>query len=255
MSEQDKKEPKPQKCDSTFFGFNKEEADRVFGKWDEPFVELQDCKLYEDDLEVPDVNKIRKEAEATGDALREFYKEEKWWDEKQGVVHCETANHPAFPGTRQCNGMPDLDQVREKKSIESVKENYDLRVLSGIPKKGVKKDRFAPGVGGQLLPWTMDGNNMSHLRQTWIEAKKDNSLHSSGLPVYLQNIVEGDVDVFDVEVNNYCKLAGLKYRVGKEDLLNESLKLSSCRDFCAELLDRIDLLVENYNQRGVDNTI
>lgn len=151
--------------------------------------------------------------------------------------------------------MPDLTEARKKRHDtfhnRFVEENAtdEAVILSGVRVKAKKKNREEKERPPNF-PWLKAGNNVSALQATWLKMKDDNSLHSSGLPIYLQNIVTGETDVFDVEVNNYCKMAGLKYKTEKEDLLVEAAAL---KELCYEVMNRVDQLVENYNQRGVDN--
>jgi hypothetical protein len=213
--------------------YEAEEANRIFGIWEEPFVEDEKLLWRDvmDEVKMPDLHEARKERKPI----------------------------PLDDGLKQAE-MPDLSEVRKKnKDVPEYRvptdDDFldseaarDMRCLSGVKCKIDKKKRKEEK--NTYFPWTLEGNNVSALRSGWLRMKELGKLNESGLPIYLQNIVEGAIDSFDVEVNNFCKLAGLKYKTEKEDLLVEAAGLKS---LCSEVMKRVDLLVENYNQRGVRN--
>ncbi len=215
--------------------FRREEADKIFGEWDDPFVEDNRLLWSEkmEQAEMPNLHEIRKE------------RQEVPLDD-----NLEQAAMPDLSKVRKENKTPPELQYRTQ-DCDFMDNEFanELRTLSGVKCKATKKKRREER-SGMRYPWTLEGNSHSALRATWSNMKKAGEVYHSGLPIYLQNIVEGEIDTFDVEVNNFCKIAGLKYRTEKEDLLVEAAALKS---LCSEIMKRVDVLVDNYNQRGVRN--
>jgi hypothetical protein len=74
-------------------------------------------------------------------------------------------------------------------------------------------------------------------------------LKDSGLPLPLAQMVEGKINETELEIANFCKLAGLRYKTSREQLEREAKLLHDiCHRLSSNLLERVDKLVESFKR-------
>jgi ElaB/YqjD/DUF883 family membrane-anchored ribosome-binding protein len=91
------------------------------------------------------------------------------------------------------------------------------------------------------------------VRKQWADKAEKGELTGSGMPAYMQKIIEGKEDEYETEILNYCKLAGLRYKTSKEKIKKEIEQIKSDM-FSAlwEMERRLDNLSESYKQLDVE---
>lgn len=146
--------------------------------------------------------------------------------------------------------IPDLRKmpVRELSfTSESHKWFLDLRTLAGYkgtyttkePESKVNLDdcverykKFPPSV-----------------RKEWAEKAEKNELSSSGLPLYMDRLIMGKEDEFEMEQTKYCYLAGLKHKTSKQKMEGKINDIQAeLNKTTQDILGKLKDIVSDYKQ-------
>lgn len=144
--------------------------------------------------------------------------------------------------------MPDLRRGVTGKPADfqqsAAKEMCSLAGVKAVPRCEPSTTKIIPNLREKY-------EKSFGIRQTW--AKQD--LHySSGMPVYMQKVVEGSEDEYEKESLNYCRLAGLKYKTSKEKMKLEIDKLQAdAHKMLAKIVDSLNQIVGEYKQLELEN--
>ena len=118
-------------------------------------------------------------------------------------------------------------------------------VLSGIKAPQPSKAEDAPSVPSVPLRVRYGKFCSGSIYNIWAEQDEH---YGSGLPVYLQSLVEGS-EGHEKDVVNYCKLAGLKYKTSKDKMKSDIDKMKSdVNQLTTKMVASLDSFVVNYKQ-------
>ena len=130
--------------------------------------------------------------------------------------------------------------------LDPAKFPKDACSLAGVGKPPEKSELPIPVRTSLREHYT----NWNGLRSAWAEQEVH---HASGLPTYMQKIVEGTEEEYEMENLKFCKLAGLKYKTSKQKMKDEIEKIKTqANKMVASMVQQMDKIVDTYKQLEVD---